>query len=894
MHTISTSLQLKIRQLQDPDLSTVDLQTLLNTFHTESKLNDADSLLLASILFNRTIPQTYVFLDTQTKNVIYELLASKVGMAQLLRTIMENVDPNKRPTSTATTPAVKVDDIFLLVDVLLNLIESKLDVLLENFATSSKLESDSLWKPLLTIKIMDCLGAILIWLFEHTSHHKSVDIDRNEVKLVSEHYVTHLIEKMVTTLAKNDTEKHLHVVRCIITYYLNKEPHLTFNVLKEHWQQCITIFSLSENSSPKQKFQLYEEQTKFIYGLYALIENDVKDIQSCHLYSQLVQFTLKKMNPVGMKDKMILKCSNASNLFAVWAWVKALGKVDLNYTIDTLRNFGNKEYITNTSMGLQRCYTSFIIVLLMSMDDDQLQNLSTEKAFLEATTNRLESKSTSVRELGMFVADYIYERINGKSMFNIPSYETKKEEFMTPLHKLNKCSQVKSDVNIENIFQEIRALDTNQKELIISQENSIVESQPVMIDINYDSDADDSDLDDPSVSRRANVAKPVFLKDLHHYFLSDPQKDRTAYDKRSIAFSIGIEMVRVKRETPELRYYSTKLIDATLDLDDVGFPLRQDGNFTNDQVKNAFNSWKVSFMVALCVSEPDIVVNYLMENFLKQDWSIPTRVQVLSCIGLSCRELCGKSDDFIWGKQSLDKAKPQQLPGPGHELFLSLNKENKELRKIVDVEEEERDIRLVEALEGCEISEGKTLRRSRKLSIDKCNAKLTASRTINTSFINKKLPKIFYSMTAIWQEVNVHTYGMGFQVGYMSEYLNSHYLEILAMIYACGIPLCMELVEMSTELVNILNGQLRAIQTSQLEEFPTLQLKSIIDSLRLLLTENDQTISILKTLIPLELTLLLEGYAQVLSDCPPLEEPTNTLSMLILQELQRCSSVYSS
>jgi hypothetical protein len=113
------------------------------------------------------------------------------------------------------------------------------------------------------------------------------------------------------------------------------------------------------------------------------------------------------------------------------------------------------------------------------------------------------------------------------------------------------------------------------------------------------------------------------------------------------------------------------------------------------------------------------------------------------------------------------------------------------------------------------------------------------------------------------------------------------------MIYACGIPLCIELVEMSTELVNILNGQLRAIQTSQLEEFPTLQLKSIIHSLRLLLTENDQTISILKTLIPLELTLLLESYAQVLSDCPPLEEPTNTLSMLILQELQRCSSVYS-
>ena len=758
---------------------------------------------------------------------------------------------------------------------MLNIISKNIPLLLDDLCNSTKVDLDLTWKSLLTHKIYESLGSILVYLFDHTLE----DIDRNYVKSIMDVYPTSIMSNLLH-LQTNDHDQS-NAIRYIIVYFLNKRNDDLLLIVFGNWNKCIELFTQPKELHAKQKFQFTELQNKFLIGFFNQMNSNVS-IESSIYYIQLIKSLLNKIKPSSYKESILKSCQDNDNVIVDFIWMKSIGAVKLNYIEDLMNKFGNKEYISNTTTNVQSNMTRFLILLLSALNNDQLNQLSCNKLFLDTITNRLESKVPIFREFGMYVADYIYTKINGEPMFKISSYEANKKEFMKLINELNQQSQIESTLSDEELINEIQ--NTKQIEKI---EQNIVEKQPIMIEMNYESDNDDSDLDDPTVSRNPTIAKPVFLKDLLHYLTTDPQNDKTAYEKRSIAFSIGIEMIRIKKNTPELKYYATKLIDAAMDLDSVGFPIKENEQFNDDDIKIAFDSWKLSFLIAICTCEPDIVLDYFLTNFIKQDWAIPLRVQILSCIGLSCRELCGRDDDFIWGKKNLDKVKPKELTGLALESFTKLEQMNS--RKIVDLDQLEKENKLVKALENTVISEGTVIHRSRKLDIDKAQS----IKSTNTTFINKKLPKVFFSMIAIWQEVNVHTYGNGFAIGSMSEYLNSHYIDILSMVYSCSIPSCISIIEMTIEEISVLIGQLRNIQTTSYLEFPSLLFKSIINSLRSLIFDNAKTLNVIKSSINLELTALLESYAQVLSQSPPLDEPLNTLSKAVLEQLQQYSILYS-
>ena len=840
------SVDNRIRSLNDPDISTNDLLTTLNTLHSQKSFTNNQSIQLCSILLNKIIPQTFKLLNNQSQNVIYDLLSNRIGILQLIRLIN-----NEKNTVN--------------IKILLNIISKNIPLLLDDLCNSTKVDLDLTWKSLLTHKIYESLGSILVYLFDHTLE----DIDRDYVKSIMDVYPTNIISNLLH-LQTNDHDQ-LNAIRYIIVYFLNKRDDDLLLIVFENWNKCIELFTQPKELHAKQKFQFTELQNKFLIGFFNQMNSNVS-IESSIYYIQLIKSLLNKIKPSSYKESILKSCQDNDNVIVNFIWMKSIGAVKLNYIEDLMNKFGNKEYISNTTTNVQSNMTRFLVLLLSTLNNDQLNQLSCNKLFLDTITNRLESKVPMFREFGMYVADYIYTRINGEPMFKISSYEANKKEFMKLINELNQQSQIESTLSDEELINEIQ--NTKQIEKI---EQTIVEKQPIMIDMNYESDNDDSDLDDPTVSRNPTIAKPVFLKDLLHYLTTDPQNDKTTYEKRSIAFSIGIEMIRIKKNTPELKYYATKLIDAAMDLDSVGFPIKENEQFNDDDIKIAFDSWKLSFLIAICTCEPDIVFDYFLTNFIKQDWAIPLRVQILSCIGLSCRELCGRDDDFIWGKKSLDKVKPKELTGLALESFTKLEQMNS--RKIVDLDQLEKENKLVKALENTVISEGTVIHRSRKLDIDKAQS----IKSTNTTFINKKLPKVFFSMIAIWQEVNVHTYGNGFAIGSMSEYLNSHYLDILSMVYSCSIPSCISIIEMTIEEISVLIGQLRNIQTTSYSEFPSLLFKSIINSLRLLIFDNAKTLNVIKSSNNLELTALLESYAQVLSQSPPLDEPLNNLSKAVLE-----------
>lgn len=864
------SFQDNIKLLKSDDISTLQLITCLNTIHAQNQLSDSESLLLSSILVNKIIPQAYALLDTQTKNVITQLLLSKIGLSQIIR-IIKDIDHQK------TNP----ENPYIFIGILLNILENNIIQLFNNFKNTKKSDIES-WFNLLTFKMLDCLGIILIWLLDHpTPVNTSLNIDRSRVISVMDKYISNVAKISI------DTED-MPFQRQFIIFCLEKELDSVFDLVITNWNICLKIFATNPTKSPKQKFKETEAQKKFMMSLFSPMNKKVT-FNNAHLYQQLIN-SITKVSPIkDTQNRILNKCANNSNILVSKIWINNLN-IKSSYALNQLEKFGNKEYIINTSIIMQESFTKFIILLLSSIpNNSEISSISKNPIFLDTITNRLESKSFVLREFGMFIADYIYNRINGKFMFKIHDYASKRDEFM---------KQFIIDITDQKLLIDdiIRQIKSTSSDIISSKKENteIIESAPIMIEMNYDSDKDDSDLEDDSVSRKPTVTKPVFLKDLLNYLTTNPENDKSAYEKREIAFSIGIELVRIKKDSPELVYFATKLIDAVLDVDMIGFPIEKDTGLDDDQIKNAFNSWKISFIIAICTcSESNKIFQYLIESFLSNDWTVPLRIQILTCIGLSCRELSGKEDNFIWGKNSLDKVEPKKLSSLGHSQFLALDNNNNNDKKIIDLENEEREKKLVHALENVGISDGKVVRRSRKLQIDKDNElKDTTNKTKSTTFINKQLPKLFYTLVSVWQEINTLTFGNGFKVGIMSEYLNSHYIDILSMVYSCSIPTCLEIIEMTMEQIAVLTGLLKTIQIST-SEFPTLLFKSVINGIRLLINDNDRTLSVLKTTCALELTTLFECYAHVFQNSPPAEESTQLLGSLVLKQLQSYSLVYS-
>lgn len=821
-------------------------------------------------------------MDNPTRRVLYELLASKVGMSQLINVIQQ-------PTDTKNT--------FLFMDILVNIIQHNLPYFIEQFLGAKGRGLDT-WKSILGIRIMDCLGFILIWLLDHPDipEYLSANLSRSNVREIMEQYAEKSTLLILQSVERNKNQiqgDKLQFILQVINSFLLKEPDRVFNSLLVNWTTCIDLFSNFDSPRMKQKYFFAEAQKNFLAGIFQAMNNriDENDLEIYNIWFQFVQHIIRHIQLGGNKTSMLTSCESNANIVVSSIWMRCLENPGLEWACNMMTKFGTKDYILNTGIKSQKAFTKFLIMMLSLMSNEQLQKLSSELIFLNSVTSRLESKVTIIAELGMIVADYVYNRLNGKPMFDISSYAFKRENFMKIFYQLDdQLSKFSTPLSVNKVISEIMQ-HANKNEIINIPSSETVPMTPLMVEMDYNSDNEDSDLDDPSVGRRSTVAKPVFLKDLLHYLTSDPQKDTTTYDKKGIAFSIGIEMVRIKKDSAELKYYSTKLLDAALDLDSVGFPLKEDEQFDEDQIKVAFDSWRLSFMIAICVSEPDTIFRYILENFVKQDWSVPTRIQVLTCIGLSCRELCGQEDSFIWGKAHLDKVELGKLSGPGHDLFRALDENQTQEKRIVDIDQEKREAQLVEALESVGIGKGTVVRKSRKLEIDKelRNSELAKGKTMQTSFINKKLPSLYYTMTAIWQQVNAHTYGTGFNVGSMSEYLNSHFLDILAMIYSCGVPSCIELIDMSIEQIAILSGQLQTVRARQEGEFPNRLFKAIVNGLRLLLTNNERTFSVLRTTAVLELTTLCELFAIVVQESPPLEEPTHSIRVAVLQQLQEYS-----
>lgn len=750
---------------------------------------------------------------------------------------LANHEPHDLGGASLYLPLNK-ETIAIQFDILFSILNNHLNSLVINFLDTTNVNTASFkdFKSLLSIKVNEVLGQGLVHLLDNPNSLSvgSLGITRDQFKSTVESYSINLIISLLKY------GKPSFIVLEILCELLRRDNSVWMTILS-NWQSLLDSIPSLGTSARKDPNQMktIKLMTSQLFQFQSI------PIAQAAFWQVLVSSWIKKLKEIGVSMKIYHEfvynlCEESINYINSFIWLESINYVNVEWVKRSINKFGTKEYISNVPLKNQNLYTIHIIFMCDKLDDSKIDEISKNKLFLNAITHRLESKVDEIRQLGMILADIIYERENNKPLFTVSGFDNKRKQFVLPIEQFKNVELNKGDISLDSAIDVI--LNNGKSVSLIESDDKIIErEQPLVMELDYDSDADDSDLEDTSVPRRPTVNKPVYLKDLLEYLTCETENDKKTYYKRGISFSIGIEMVRLKRNTTELSFYTSKLLDAVSNINDFGFPDLPKDIKSNTSRAEAFNIWKISFIIAVIVSSPVVGFQHLFTCFLQNDISTPQRVQILSAIGFSCRELCGHGDDdvFIWGKDNDEKVQPKTLSGAGHQEFKKLD------AKIMEVSNE--DEGMSKTIEGNEyISSGTVIRKSKKLEIDKntsMNASQLQKKHIVTSYINRELPKVFYSLTTIWHEVNSQTGGRGFIVGNMSEILNSHYLSILSMVFKCAVPSCIDVVEMSREMLTIVREQLLLLDTNK--DFQPLMFVSVVKCAGGLILNNENVIKIL-------------------------------------------------
>lgn len=509
----------------------------------------------------------------------------------------------------------------------------------------------------------------------------------------------------------------------------------------------------------------------------------------------------------------------------------AMASVDYETVLQYTRQFGSKSYIDRVPVAKQTQFAQFLIVLA-SYTKDQLEQLSRDPAFLDAVTNRLNSSIPACRSLGMILADYVHTQTKGEPLFKA----NESTEFMQDLGEF----PLQNDMTHEEACQALKDAVPE-----VPRIKTQITEPPVIKTLTIDSDPEDSDDDTERVQK---VAIPVYLKELVGYLTTDPNAP-LAYEKQQMAHMVAPQMIRAKKGLQELSYYSSSLMDQVMNMDNKY-------NFDD------FNAWKLSTMIAITVSDFDNATEQLEQVFIEGDIPVSERVMILSCLSLSSRELAGGYDDpFVLGKEGLDEFEPKTLPDALHRQFLPF--EDRSLNQLTSS---------INDLQMDAISAGNIIRRSTALDKHQVLSK-------DTRFINKRLPKLVYSLVGIWETVNSVT-GRGFNLGELSTLLNVEYFRTLSLLYEVAAPSSIELVGITRDILLVILKQLHHLLTDFDQELFDTVLKCLREILQV-----DQSIVPSKDLFYSEIVAAYDILTKIASSDLIVEDRLKGNTAYIIRQL---------
>lgn len=433
--------------------------------------------------------------------------------------------------------------------------------------------------------------------------------------------------------------------------------------------------------------------------------------------------------------------SGNKNLIKLVSYI-AIDNIEIlkKYTKYLLSTFSDSYLIKNEPISKQISRTLLLLCIVSHLDSLFLLELLKSKIFLDAISNRLSSFSNNVKSLGVVLADRVCELSGQEKIFNIEDLEGY-DKLAEEIDLEKSIPEIEEAWALINSPEEIEEIEDQDMEVEIEGEvmEEILRNVTSLLHKN-DSD-DESDDEDPTISRRKRLVAPLYIKDILGYISVDTTKDEYACEKRRLALTTAPTLLRQKASFGnEVALYAEDLIANLLAM-------------TNHFDEKDFDSLRLNAMIAVIVSYPTSV-KYLIQLLGSGDYSLQQRMCCLSCISLSARNLKGFEDEVVVKSynNSIPSFPSKILPGDLHNKYLAL--QHQAQRQITfgdEVVEKSLQDDLIENVskdfKGF-MSSGKILRKSKKLT--------TQNNTSVSKTKSKELSKIIGPNFFI----HLFTYGM--------------------------------------------------------------------------------------------------------------------------------------
>lgn len=754
---------------------------LISILNKPSNLNTNFSLV--TTLLNFTIPETYNLLPDTTKELIIRVFKSVTGLGNLISKISLLKDNSKG------------QDSFTLLETLILILTRCFDTgLVSNMAQSTKSPSE--------IKEIDKLlfkGKCFAIVNEVVSNH---DIhSHNQIFTCSDNYVGFLNIEVLALFKDNIDIKTINVFIASLGSFNSSSSaqylDLMFN--EGNWPYALKAFKYMKRFE-KKTFLLrlirnfltkkylttnisIEKLLSLAFVLHPMIENDLVD-----------ENFLNKIIAIGNYEANLLVSILLSN------------SPDDNFyqlILTLLKTWADEDLMKSEAISLQEYRTHLIILLIsrvkkVSFTQDVLKN----PIFLRAISNRLSSFSNNVKSLGVILADKVCEFGGHEKIFqldNIEGYDflisNEAYRYKTSVENMT-IEEAWNYLNEPEVIENSTDLNSDKSDLVKKVQTISISK----LDSDDESDFESDEEDDPTISRKPYIAKPLYIKDILEYLTVDSNLPQ-AYEKRRSALINGPTLLRQKSSFGnEVSFYAEDLVTQLVGL-------------SNNYEDNDFEDLRLNCLIAIIAANPSCTL-HLYRLLLTGDYSLKQRMCILSATSLAVRELRGFKDEVVTRSYNEKQFPSKILPGSLHSKFLSLGLEDDKYigeKRINPAYESLQGEIMYDASEEAQnkLSGGKILRLSSNL---KKKPKQEVMSPIVKNFSKIIGSQFYLPLVSIWYEV-----GGQIDIGHYSPILTAHYIKTLALLLHAAYPTAINLNDMIKEFFLIVTPLIQKISLDELQ-----------------------------------------------------------------------------
>lgn len=747
------------------------------------KLSDLNTnFSLVTTLLNFTIPETYNLLPDTTKELVVHVFKTATGLGNLISKISLLKDNSKG------------HDTYVLLETLIQILTRCFDTgLVSNMVMSTKSHSE--------IKEIDKLlfkGKCFAIVNEVISNYDI--LSHNQIFMSSDNYVDFLNIELLALFKDNIDIKIINIfISSLGSFNSNSSAqYLDFMFSESNWSFALKAFK-SMKRFEKKNF-LLRLVGNFLTKRYLTEKiSDEKLLSLAFLLQPMIENELVDEN---FLNKIIAFANHEANLLVAIVLSNTSGDDLCQLILTLLKTWADEDLMKSEAISLQEYRTHLIILLISRVKNVSfIQDILKNPIFLRAISSRLSSFSNNVKSLGVILADKVCEFGGREKIFqldNIEGYDFLISNEAYRYETKNENMTIEEAWNYLNVPEVIETTDSNSEksDLVKKVENISVSK----LDSDDESDFESDEEDDPTISRKPHIVKPLYIKDILEYLTIDSNLPQ-AYEKKRTALINGPTLIRQKSSFGnEVSFYAEDLVTQLVGL-------------TNNYEDNDFEDLRLNCLISVIAAYPSCTL-HLYRLLLTGDYSLKQRMCILSAASLAARELRGFKDEVVTRSYNEKQFPSKILPGSLHLKFLSLESEIDKYtggQRINPAYESLQSEIMYEASEEAQnkLSGGKILRLSSNL---KKKPKQEVISPLCKNFSKIIGSQFYLPLVSIWYEV-----GGQIDIGHYSPILTAHYIKTLALLLHTAYPTAINLNDMVKEFFLIVTPLIQKIGVDELQ-----------------------------------------------------------------------------